>query len=548
MDFIRYNRLALHFLLGIALTVVYPMQELFSGNQNIYFLWGMAELLPNAFAADPLLNSPDPYPLFSWLISIFPIQFLGIWTTLIHVLLSAVYSFALFGIVNQLTSICESRGRFYSFLALFVFLHSSPIWGGYLKLTANIDLRWMWDSGIAEQGVLRGYLQPSVFGVFLLLSVYFGSKRNFTAAILSLAPACMMHANYLFLGGILTILFIVLSRMEKKTVLAAALLLLAVLPYSIYLFGNFILLDESLKSAIDQAVMSGYSENIHLNPSNWLGAKLFMQAAILILGLFAIWKTKLSNTFLCLLASSIGLSAFAYLSDNTTLISLNPWRFSIVLIPISSALIIARIVSGSFWEMARPAVFGLIASVSLAFVYYRIFGNSSHEFMQQWWMIQMVILAILIPTTIFLSRQNHLSKTIEPMVVVSLIVVGLVDSFVEKISRSNSEQFKVISQLGSEEDPKTVYIIPADWTSFRLNARKAVFADQNLVYGPALPTLISRLEELKNVSKTGNYLFLAPSTTNGTTVKLIAPKHQKVENALSSKELSDNYSLYLLRQ
>ncbi|MBP9152195.1 MAG: hypothetical protein KBF73_07935, partial [Flavobacteriales bacterium] len=189
MDFLRHNRLAFHLLMGVLLTLVYPMQELFSGNQNIYFLWGMADLLPNAFTADPLLLSPNPYPLFSWLISIFPVQFLGLWTTILYIFLSSIYTFSLFGIADRITPLYNHRTHLFSFLTFFLFLHSSPIWGTYFQLLFDMDLRWMWDSGIAEQGVLRGYLQPSMFGVFLLLSLYQAMKKNYALAILCIAPA-----------------------------------------------------------------------------------------------------------------------------------------------------------------------------------------------------------------------------------------------------------------------------------------------------------------------------------------------------------------------
>jgi hypothetical protein len=358
----------------------------------------------------------------------------------------------------------------------------------------------------------------------------------------------MMHANYLFLGAILTMVFLAQSKFEKKTLLASALLLLAVLPYSIYLFNHFIHLDDAMKTAIDQAVTAGFSENIHLNPANWLSPKLYVQEVVLIIGLAIVWNTNFRNTFLCVLSISIGLTALAYLSNNTTLISLNPWRFSIILIPISSALILAKIVGSGIWELVRPFVFALLASTCVALVHYRILGNSSAEFMQQWWMVHFVVLLVLICGTVMLSKHDSLSKFMEPLMVLALLVVGITDAKIERLSRSNSEQFQAISKLSSLSEPNTIYIIPSDWTSFRMNARKSVFVDENLVYGPALPSLMARLEMLKNVNETGNYLFLAPPTSNGPSVKLISPKKQPIEGAISSEDLTDNYSLHLLRQ
>ncbi|MCF8275940.1 MAG: hypothetical protein K9J17_04330 [Flavobacteriales bacterium] len=546
MDFLKNNRLALHLFMGVLLTMIYPMQELFSGNQNIYFLWGMADLLPNAFTADPLLNSPDPYPLFSWLISIFPVQFLVVWTGFLYILLNAVYSFSLFGIANQVAGIYYQKSRLFSFFAFFLFLHTSPIWGTYFKLIADVDLRWVWDSGIAEQGVLRGYLQPSVFGVFLLLSFYFASRRNFAAAILSIAPAAAIHANYLFLGGILTLIYLLQARFERRSIIASALLLLMALPYSIYVLNHFLLLDADTKNAINQAVMAGYESNIHINPSNWLNAKFFLQLGVLLIGLIAIWNTRFRTLFLSMLGIAVTLTAIAYATDNTTLISLNPWRFSILLIPVSVVAILSKIVESGLWNLLRPTSIAVIGSVCVMLVYYRVFGNASGAFHNQWLMIHSALTAGTVTIIILLAKREWFSKLLEPLLVIALLVVGTTDIFVERSTKENAEQFQAITNLKGSE-PNTTYIIPPDWTSFRMNAEKAVFVDENLVYGPALPSLMQRLEMATIASETNDYSEILDSIPFGTSVKLIAPNNQVIEAAISNEHTTANYTCYVLR-
>jgi hypothetical protein len=543
MDFLKNYRLVLHLMMGILLTLIYPMQELFSGNQNIYFLWGMADLLPNAFAADPLLNSPDPYPVFSWLISIFPVQFLSIWTTAIYVLLNAVYSFSLFGIANEVANIYRHKSRLFSFSAFFLSLHSAPIWGTYFNLISGFDLRWFWDSGIAEQGVLRGYLQPSVFGVFLLLSFYFAARRNFSAAILAIAPAAMMHANYLFLGGILTVLYQIQARFEKKTMLASGLLLLAVLPYCIYLLNHFLLLDPETKTAINKAVMSGFQDNIHINPNNWGNPKFFVQLATLLLGLASVWNTRFRSLFLSILVVAAILTAIAYGTGNTTLISLNPWRFSILLIPISVTAVLSKFVSSGVCSMLKPVVIGLIGGICVMLVYYRISGNPSQGFHHDWLMMHRVVSLSLVLGCIWLSRYEWISKQLNLLVIAALIVVGLTDFWIEQKTKADTEQFQAIEKLKGAE-PNTIYIIPPDWTSFRMNAQKAVFVDENLVYGHALPSLMHRLELMES----HNYKDILGSIPVGSTVKLIAPSSSLMEEAISSESLTENYTCYVLRQ
>ena len=538
----------MHFLMGIALTVVYPMQELFSGNQNVYFLWGMADLLPNVFAADPLLSSPNPYPLFSWLITLFHFRFISIWTTAIYVFLSSIYSFSIFGIADRIAPLYKNKMQFFSFTALFLFLHSSPIWGTYLQLVVDVDLRWMWDSGIAEQGVLRGYLQPSVFGVFLLLSLYMAMQRKYVLAILCIAPAAIFHASYLFLGGILALLIIFQSNFGKKSLLASVILLLLVLPYSYYIFSHFIQLDESLKTAINQSVMAGFDENIHINPSNWLNTKFYLQLLVMLLGFVILWKTRLRNIIIAIATYGTLLTLLAYGMDNTTLISLNPWRVSVLIMPIASVAILSKFIANGIWLTIRPHILGFIGLACVALVIYRVFGNSSAGFMGNWVAVQATAFMLILVSASFLFKNERLSKFLTPVTIVALITVGIVDRHVNGISKSNTEEFKAISGIDKSSEPNTIYIVPSNWTYFRMNARKAVYADKNLVYGPALPSLMERLEIVASASETNDYSAVISSIPAGATIKLITPSTTEIQSVVSKKALTDNFSCFTLRQ
>lgn len=546
MDFLQNNRLALHLLAGIFLAIIYPMQELFSGNQNIYFLWGMADMLPNTFDADPLHSSPDPYPLFSWLISVFPIEFLGVWTTILYTLLNSVYSFSLFGIADRIGNIYRDKSRLFSFTALFLLLHCAPIWGTFAELIFDMDFRWMWDSGIAEQGVLRGYLQPSVFGVFLLLSLSFAMRENYTAAIWAVAPAAVFHANYLFLGAVLTATYLVLSRCNRSAMIASVILLILCLPYAHYVLEHFVLINDELKTAVDKAVAADAPNNPHLNPSNWINPKFIIQLIILFLGSSLIWKSKSRNVFLSVLIAAIGLSAIAFAFDNTTLISLNPWRLSILLIPTASVILSSRLVSSSFWSVLSPIIFGAVGASAISLVYFRFFGNSSAQFLANWYLILGVLILTSTIAVAAMSGNQTLKRAIAPLVILALIVVGFTDRHIETQSKNSQQQFMVIDQLKMAE-PNTVYIIPTSWTSFRMNAQKAVFTDENLVYGPALPALLFRLEMVRMAELSGDYSDIVSAIPTTHQVKLIAPSDSEIPAAAEAEKLTDHYACYTLR-
>lgn len=507
----------------------------------------MAELLPNAFGHDPLLNSPDPYPVFSWLISVFPVYFIGIWTTLIYVLLNAVYSFSLFGIADRIANIYKLKSRLFSFATIFLVLHSSPIWGTYLNLVSGSDLRWVWDSGIAEQGVLRGYLQPSVFGVFLPLSFYLAMRRNYGIAILTIAPAAMMHANYLFLGAILTGLYVILARFEKKTIVTSILLLFAVLPYIIYLTNNFLLLDNESATAIAQSVMEGYDSNIHINPHNWLNKKFFVQLITLFFGLMLVWQTSWRSLFVSGFGISVALTVLAYGTDNTTLISLNPWRFSVLLIPVAVSVVVAKFVSGSFLNEARRYYFPLVIGLCVSLVYFRLFGNGSEEFASRWDMINWACLIVPFVLGYLIFGKPVFSRFLEPLVIISLLVVGFTEMRIEQASVLNTAQFEAIESIKGEES-NTIYVIPPSWTSFRMNATKAVYVDENLVYGPALPGIINRLTLVNDAFESGSFDQIVADIPEEIRVTVVAHSDAPFPNALFTTKITESYSLYTLRE
>ncbi len=525
------------------------MQELFSGNQNIYFLWGLSDSLPEVFKADPLLNTPDPYPLFSWIIGLVPFRFLAFWSTFLYIILQAVYSFSLFGIADRIGGIYSNQKQLLAFTTLFLLIHANAIWGPYLSIQLGIDLRWLWDSGIAEQGVLRGYLQPSVFGVFLLLSFFLTASRKYPAAILSLAPAAAMHGGYLFLAAILTIGIIAYARFDKKALVASSLLLVLALPYSAYILHHFVILDASTLNSINSAVLAGFNENIHLNPANWLNPKLYIQIAIFGIATSLIWRDKISKLLVAIFLIGACLTIAAYLFNATTLLSLNPWRFSVILIPISSTILLVKTVRSDWWKNNRLPILVGTGIICVAIVYFRLFGNGSSQFLEVWNLIHLgAILLSVFATKWGLSRLT--SKPFygtEYLVITALVVTGITESYVDGVSKESTDEFKTISAVANQPEQSTVYIVPSSWTSFRLNAKKAVFVDENLVYGPALPSITNRLSMLKCAKESGDYTEIISSIPDSISIKLITTRNQIPVSKFDSESIGGNMHCFTLR-
>lgn len=548
MDFWKNNRLFLHLLLGAGLTVVYPMQQLFSGNQNIYFLWVMNELMPNTFTNDPILSSPDPYPLFTWFLTLLPLKLFPIWSTTLYFLLNSIYSFSFFGIANEISKIYSKPSKFLGFIVLFLVLHSSAIWGTYLQVLLDLDLRWIWDSGIAEQGVLRGYLQPSVFGVFLFLSFFQAIKKNYALAVLCVIPAALFHANYLLLGGVLTLIYILQSKFRKETILASILAAIVVSPYVVYLTQYFVFIDEGLKLAIIETVQAGFDTNIHLNPKNWLNQKLYIQITAVLTAIILSLQRRWFGLFVKVLAATIGITLIAFLLNNSVLISLNPWRMSIVLVPFSVAIL-----SGSLFGInSRASKLGFIAitvTICTGFLTHRLLGNDTDAFRTYWLIGQATLLTCLIGGG-FIVQKWMKKEILNAGLTVSLCIlisVGFIQSLIEEKFKSKTEQFQVINAL-KNDNSEAVYLIPPSWTSFRLNAQKAVFVDNNLVYGPALPALTKRLNLIETAHNALNYDAVLTEIPENVSVRLVTdlPSGRKLNKPHLS--LTKNYVLVELRK
>ena len=270
---------------------------------------------------------------------------------------------------------------------------------------------------------------------------------------------------------------------------------------------------------------------------------------VLLAGVSLSWNTRLRGLMLSIVGLAVGLTLFAYFTENTTLISLNPWRLSVILIPISSTFILASVASSTIWRSLKPYVLGAVIIGCVGLLLHRVFGNGSEEFRMLWITIQLVGLACVVALVYVANKrwETILSKSLSLIVIASLVLAGLADTIVNRVGMNNTDQFQCISYLNGAQELKTVYIIPPSWTHFRLNAQKAVFVDENLIYGPALPNLMNRLEAVEKAYVSGDFNEVEKSIQDGISIKLIAPKNLGVSYYENSRPLASDFVLYSLR-
>jgi hypothetical protein len=259
-----------------------PFQQLYSGNQNVYFLWGMAKAGIGSLGSDPLLAQTDPYPLFSLLVMLIAGAGLSWLFHIVYWGLCAVFSFAVFGIAHHLFDLYGRPLKLAVFSALFLLLHSGGLWSGLFRALAGIDLLGIWDHGIAGQSVLQGYLQPSAAGVFLLLSVHHFLGQRPAGVFLSLAAAAIIHANYMFVGAGMGLVYLLLFISRRRVrmsdyIVWAGLSVLIVMPQLLYVATFFLPHTDEQATALTEAVQQTAAGNIHLDPSLWLDLRTALQ-------------------------------------------------------------------------------------------------------------------------------------------------------------------------------------------------------------------------------------------------------------------------------
>lgn len=303
-------------------------------NQNTYMLHGLG-MHSQSLNEDWLFSTIDPFPLFSvltYILEFIPMSF-GFY--IVHFAITSVAFIALMSLIKL-----DSKEK-YLFLGMAIITLSSVFFNVLLP-TDNLF------RGVAGQGVFSlQFLQPSIFGVFLIASIAAFCVRRYYLSILGIVVASIFHASYLPYAAFLTViysLYIYIKEKDIKTAFNISILaLIGVLPYVIYIRYNFSSTTDEI-SMLKNAILYDYRFPHHVNLNVWFGKAALIQCLIIATGCF-IAKGKLR---LILITSSvlflITMVLSATIFDKNILIS-SPWRFSSVIIPICSALIINQIIN-----------------------------------------------------------------------------------------------------------------------------------------------------------------------------------------------------------
>jgi hypothetical protein len=344
---LRGAKNVLAFLLGsIVFGVAYTQPPLYYSNQNQYFLHGLARGGLGYLDADWLANTADPTPVFSALVA-FTYRHLG--ESLFYVyylLLLGAYWHALNGIFTFVSGGRPTGRARLGFFTALVVLHCGLLRWSSAQLF-GMDYPWYFQAGIANQYVLGPGLQPSAFGALLVLSVStFLRDRPLGAATWS-SLAAVLHSTYLLPAAFFTLSYLYLLSRSKRFGSAVCTGLWALVLVAPVLIYNLITFAPSSPEAFARAqeLLAHFRIPHHADPDRWLDSIACAQIAWIVWAMFLVRRSKLFAILGLPFALSLVLTLVQVGTHNDTLALLFPWRTSSILVPLATAILVAKLVN-----------------------------------------------------------------------------------------------------------------------------------------------------------------------------------------------------------
>ena len=351
----RMTDARLWFLLALVFALAYTQPALYYSNQNQYYLHGAALAGVGDLANDWLANTRDPAPLFTALVAVAERTAPNGVSWAVFGVLSMIYFHSLWELACAAGLAPASRGGRLAWAGGVTFLH-----GGAARALSvhalGIDYPWYFQAGIANQYLLGAGLQPSAFGVLLLASLAAWARGRWRVAALTLVAACLMHSTYL-LPGALLVAGILFTHRTRPALLFALATLLGVLPVVGYALSQFgFLNDAALAESARRLIADGRIPH-HADPTRFLDPPAVAQIHWIALGLWLAFPRPWGRALAVTAALAVSLTLIRVATDSPTLALLFPWRISALLVPIATALIMAKLARWAS-RIASPIALG----------------------------------------------------------------------------------------------------------------------------------------------------------------------------------------------
>lgn len=332
--------------LAAAFAVAHTQSPLFYSNQNQYLLHGAALGGYGHLAGDWLETTRDPTPLFSLMVAA-TYATVGPWLLQpLYFALVMTYFLAARWLVAAVPGLPDTRSARLTFAALFTAAHAGILRWASVQLL-GVDYPWYLQAGLAAQYLLGPGIQPSAFGVLLLIAVaQFAHGRHFWAAAL-VALAVVFHTTYAIPSALLTAGFMLeLARRGevRKAFFVGALALTIVAPVVTYSASQFTGTG-SYQLAEAQRLLAFERIPHHCVPARWFDVIAGLQVVWCLVGVLLLRRTPLFVPLSVAVTGGAVLTAVQIATDSPGLALLFPWRISVLLVPVATAVIVARLLA-----------------------------------------------------------------------------------------------------------------------------------------------------------------------------------------------------------
>jgi hypothetical protein len=342
----RWPRFFEAILLAAAFAIAYTQSPLYFSNQNQYFVHGLAKGGFGHLDRDWLAQTRDPTPVFTALVSAGYRKLGEVSFQVAYFALLMVYFLSVRWLVGTLPQIPDTRSFRLAFAAGFTATHAAILRLASVRLT-GVDYPWNLQAGVAGQYLLGAGLQPSAFGALLMTAIAAFANGKPTLAAFLAASTCAFHSTYLLPAGLVLLGF--MAQIFRSTphggplafrmLLAASAIVAPVCAYILFTFGptNPDRFEES------QHILAEIRIPHHCIIARWLDWVAGVQLAWAAIGLVLLRRSSLFVVMAVAAGGGSMLTIVQYVLEYPTLALMFPWRISALLVPVATAVAVAKI-------------------------------------------------------------------------------------------------------------------------------------------------------------------------------------------------------------
>lgn len=370
--------------------VAIERRPLYYGNQHTYFPAGLARAGQEYLQADWFAGTRPPHVAFTYLVEILArLDILGAGVaaiqTLLEVALLAAIWLVLAGIHGQL--LAGRPGSERAWLALTTVSFSLIVLGmqyegAPLDLISDhageevVNLGQTWEhtfrlEGLAHQYIWGRYLQPSEFGILILLAIGVMLFERWRLGALLCGAATIMHAGYLPHAGLLVLVGAAwLYRGGRRRTALETLVIYGICALPVAVYALSFSFDPGRAEALD--ILANFRVPHHAQPEEWWSTiALGKLGAIGVASLLALRHRASFLSWVLVIGfgyTIAGIVGLWYLIDSDALAMSFPWRVSVYLVPVSLCVIVAVAVTAiaRLLRLAseRPSVLPWLAAIT----------------------------------------------------------------------------------------------------------------------------------------------------------------------------------------